>query len=111
MRLGNDVAHAAGDDRQHLVADPVAVTVVQQPEIVEVDEQQRTALAFRVSIGQNPPGTLVKGLPVRELRQAVDRRQALDPFLRLDLLGDVLADSAIAAEVALAVEHRIPLVR
>ena len=108
VRLADDLAHAAGDDRQHLVADPMAVAIVEQPEIVEVDEQQRAALALGVGSSQHPAGPLVEGLAVRQLRQRVDRRQALDPLLRADLVGDVLADAAIAAELAIRVEHRIP---
>ena len=87
VRLADDVAHAAGDDRQHLVADTVAVAVVQQAEVVEVDEQQRTALALGVRSGQQPPGTLVEGLAVRKLRQRVDRREPLDALLRADLVA------------------------
>ena len=105
--LPDDVAHATGDDRQHLVADAMPVAVVQQPEVVEVDEQQRAALVLGVRTCEQPCGAFVEGLAIRELREAVDGGETLDPFPRVHLLGNILPDAAIAAERPVFVEHRV----
>jgi len=86
--LRNDVPDTAGDDRQHLVADTVPVPVVQQPEVVEIDEQQRAALALGVRARKQAGGALVEGLAIHELGQAVDGRESLDPLLREHLFVD-----------------------
>ncbi len=107
MRVADRIANPARDDRQHLVADPMAVAVVEQAEVVQIDEQQRAALLPGVRVGQNAAGTLVECLSIRELGQFVDRRQPLDAFLRLHLLGDVLADTSIADELAVRAINRV----
>ena len=52
--------------------------------------QQRAALAVGVRVGEQAGGSLVEGLAIRELRQAVDGREQFDSLLRARLFTDEL---------------------
>ena len=99
------VAHAllqhARHRHQHLVAEQVAVGVVDQLEVVDVDQHQRHR---RLAIGQVLGDVLLEGAAVVQAGQAVGLRLAA----RSRYLGSQLRDLALVhVEATLQLAHRL----
>ena len=90
---------------QHLVADGVAMRVVDRLEVVEVDAEHRRLVAARQR--RFHPGHMLEELgAVGQLGQRVVARQMLDPRFLLALLGDVLVRRDPAAVLHRMVLHQ-----
>jgi hypothetical protein len=106
---GVALAHAGHQALAHVlqqqVADVVSTRVVEALEVVQIDEEQRSALLIARTHDQRVLQAVQQQPAVGQARQRVGERQQLDAFLVLLLVRDVREGGHIVGGLALGVAH------
>ena len=106
VALANAGHQPAADTFEQQVADVMAQRVVEVFEVVKIDEQQGPVF-LAAPAGDHRLGQPVQQqAAIRQAGQGVVKRQALGFVFVALLLGDVGADTAVAAELAFDVKNR-----